>query len=194
MTERVRGEVQATAAAARATDTAHLSALQDRVRAIEEAREPEVAAQRRTTLAADGLLARIEALERLSQRNRTLHHAHIALLLFLTTIECLPVLVKLFQSFGTPTRYELLLQEDDADVLHSRRQAAQDAIEGREMTGALRLDVRETRARSDFSAEKALAEQRSAAELRLALHDLQQWEADRTKRPGDDPPGLTGAA
>lgn len=194
VTARVRGEVQATVAETRAKDTARLAELQASVRVTEQERELEVARQRRTVQAADGLLARIEALERLSQRNRTLHHAHIALLLFLTTIECLPVLVKLFQSFGTPTRYELLLQEEDRDVLHRRRQGVQDAIEGREMAGALQLDVQEARGRADYSAETALAQQRSAAELRLALRELQQWEAGEISRRGDDQSGLTDAA
>ena len=71
----------------------------------------------------------------------------------------------------------------------------QDAIEAREMAGALQLDVQEARGRAELSAETALAQQRSAAELRLALHELQQWETGEiSRRRDDDQSGLTDAA
>lgn len=53
-----------------------------------------------------GLLARLDALTELSRRNPTLGTAHILLLLFITSIEVLPVLVKLMANLGPETLYE----------------------------------------------------------------------------------------
>lgn len=69
-----------------------------------------------------GLLARLEALDRLSADRPVLRTAHHALFLLFLSIEVLPVLVKILVGMGSPSLYEKLLarREDEID----RRDAA----------------------------------------------------------------------
>lgn len=59
--------------------------------------------------ASDGLLQRIEALGLVSSEDSGMAAARWLLLLFITVIECLPVLVKLLLLFGPPDGYEQIL-------------------------------------------------------------------------------------
>ncbi len=66
---------------------------------------------------ADGLLGRLEALSSLVNTNGTLKTAYLALLLFITAIEILPVLVKFLMNLGPPSLYDrVLMRSDQADV------------------------------------------------------------------------------
>ena len=58
-----------------------------------------------------GILARLDALSSLTGRTTTLQTAYLALLLFITAIEVLPVLVKFLMSLGPPTLYDRILAE-----------------------------------------------------------------------------------
>ena len=62
-----------------------------------------------------GVLARLEALHEIGAERPAMQHAHWALFVFLTFIECLPVLIKLLLSFGKPTLYEQLSTAADAE-------------------------------------------------------------------------------
>jgi hypothetical protein len=66
---------------------------------------------------ADGILARLEALDRLGDRNATLAAAQLMLSLLFMSIEILPVLMKLLLNFGPPSAYdELAALRDSGDV------------------------------------------------------------------------------
>lgn|GEM_PF-2494189 len=70
-----------------------------------------------------GLLVRIEALDRLTARRPSLGTAHTVLLLFITAIECLPILVKFFMLFGPPTKYEEAVALDESVRLDTEQEA-----------------------------------------------------------------------
>lgn len=190
VTQRVRQQAEAEAAARRTDAERRLAALQQEVAEAEAERAALVAAQGRTSRAADGLLARLEALQRVSERNSTLHTAHLVLLAFLTIVECLPVLVKLFLSFGKTTRYEVLVQQQDFAVLERRRQEVQRETDEQEIRDALELDRLGVQARADLAAEEELARRSSEARLRLATLVLERWEAaegERTRAAAAEP-------
>ncbi|WNV74140.1 DUF4407 domain-containing protein [Geodermatophilus sp. DSM 44513] len=66
---------------------------------------------------ADGILARLEALDRLGDRNLTLAAAQVMLSLLFMSIEILPVLMKLLLNFGPRSAYdELAALRDSGDV------------------------------------------------------------------------------
>lgn len=71
-----------------------------------------------------GLLLRLKALDEVSAENSTLGTARLVLFLFITSIEILPVLVKLMMSFGPENNYEKLSAIDAAEGLVT----GQDAI------------------------------------------------------------------
>lgn len=66
-----------------------------------------------------GLLMRIKALDEISKQNSTLDTARLLLLLFITSIECLPVLVKLLLTFGPENNYERISRMEEAWELES---------------------------------------------------------------------------
>lgn len=81
-------------------------------------------AARQTTLGSsennsEGLLARLEALDRLSRDNPTMRSANWALFLLFLLIEVLPVLVKLLAMVGPETLYDKLLRNEEG-TLESR--------------------------------------------------------------------------
>lgn len=67
-----------------------------------------------------GLLMRLKALDEVSKEDSTLNTARLLLLLLFTTIECLPVFVKLLLTFGPENNYERILalaeQEEITDA------------------------------------------------------------------------------
>ncbi|WP_433802979.1 DUF4407 domain-containing protein [Actinomycetospora sp. CA-084318] len=64
-----------------------------------------------------GLLARLEALSRLSAGNGTMQLAHLAVFLLFFLIELLPVIVKVLALTSRETTYDTILAREDVDVL-----------------------------------------------------------------------------
>ncbi|WP_018500891.1 DUF4407 domain-containing protein [Parafrankia discariae] len=75
----------------------------------------------------NGLLIRMEALDNLTAHRPALGLAHRFLLVFITAIECLPIIVKFFISIGPPTDYEQAVALDG----RSRLRAEEDRIRQR---------------------------------------------------------------
>ncbi|WP_324278389.1 DUF4407 domain-containing protein [Blastococcus brunescens] len=98
------------AASSLETDRAELTRLdeeQDRLQAAFDA----------TNTGAGGLLMRLEALDRLGDRNGTLAAAQFMLSLLFMSVEVLPVLMKLLLNFSPPTAYDkLAAMRDRGDV------------------------------------------------------------------------------
>lgn len=108
-----------------------------------------------------GLLARLEALDRLSGNNPLMWSAHLALFLLFMSIEVLPVLVKLLSSFGAPNTYERLVDGREQEVLDDeerqaddRRLAARDDSVGRRERARVRLEIERDRAQQQIDAGK----------------------------------------
>lgn|GEM_PF-2190741 len=87
--------------------------LEDRIRQQESLRRQFEERQRN----ANGLLARIEALDRLSERDSSMGRAHRLLILLFTAIEILPVLVKLLMLFAPENNYERILKDREREEL-----------------------------------------------------------------------------
>jgi hypothetical protein len=93
-----------------ATDQAQLAQLT-------AARAAEVAAFEARNADSDGLLARLEAMDRLAEDRPTAGTAHLMLFLLFLSVELLPVLMKVLLNFSEPTAYEQLeTMRDDEDV------------------------------------------------------------------------------
>ncbi|SEG88849.1 protein of unknown function [Thermomonospora echinospora] len=91
--------------------------LADRVRQQENLRKQFEDRQRNS----NGLLARIEALDRLSERDEAMRRAHLLLILLFTSIEILPVLVKLLMLFSPESNYERVVKEKEGVELDRAR-------------------------------------------------------------------------
>ncbi|WP_165486348.1 DUF4407 domain-containing protein [Frankia sp. Cppng1_Ct_nod] len=84
---------------------------------LEKSRAADIAAFNAENTDNTGMLIRIEALDRLTAKRPTLATAHLLLLLFITSIECLPILVKFLMSLGPPTLYERAVEIDERNRL-----------------------------------------------------------------------------
>lgn len=81
---------------------------EDRIQALEEAITTQIAALERTKY--NGLAARMEALDRLSQDSSAIFWAHIFIMLLFISIETAPIFVKLI---STRSPYDFLLHEHE---------------------------------------------------------------------------------
>jgi len=123
-----------------------------------------------------GLLVRLDALNRASAGDFTLGLWRILLFLLFTTIECLPIFVKVLQLYGPPNTYEQLAEE------YAKRSVTTERIRARTHEQALELEQT-----SQLSQSRALVEAREEAakklgamtaesELRVAAAILAAWE------------------
>ncbi|MFI5935899.1 DUF4407 domain-containing protein [Actinoplanes sp. NPDC051494] len=112
------------AAAQRTAITAartRLAANQETLAGLNQRLEAEKRAHAARSGKDDGLLARLEALDRLAADRPTLQLAHLTLFLLFLALELLPVLMKLLQVLGPETAYDRSAKEVDAG--HARRAA-----------------------------------------------------------------------
>jgi hypothetical protein len=117
----------AMAAADLATDQAALAQLTS-------ARAAEVAAFAAQNAQSDGLLARLEAMDRLASDRPAAGTAHLMLFLLFLSVELLPVLMKVMLNFSPPTAYEQLetvRAEEDVEAEKIRRDGRQRAQQAR---------------------------------------------------------------
>ncbi|XVQ10496.1 DUF4407 domain-containing protein [Spirillospora sp. CA-255316] len=129
-----------------------------------------------------GLLIRLKALERASEGESQLMWARLLLFLFITVLECLPIIVKVLQLFGPPGAY------DDAVARHRAkdRLLLQDQIRKQQGIGL--------RENSEHVAYSQLLERRRAemrqdlvertieAETRVHQAELERWEREQMRQ------------
>jgi hypothetical protein len=131
-----------------------------------------------------GILARLDALSSLTGRTATLQTAYIALLLFITAIEVLPVLVKFLMSLGPPTLYDRIL----AEGARSRIEQATKAFEYERQLADSELEERLQR---ESDAVPGLVKQMVDAEVAVYQSKIGKWrdtelgqaEAAPSRRP-----------
>ncbi|MCW2508189.1 MAG: conserved rane protein of unknown function [Modestobacter sp.] len=101
---------------------------------LTDARTAEQAAFQAQNSQADGLLARLEAMDRLAADRPAAGTAHLMLFLLFLSVELLPVLMKVLLNFGEPTAYEQLEKmrdEEDVEAERIRRDGRQRAQQAR---------------------------------------------------------------
>ncbi len=189
----LQSQVDGAAAQARAALTAAqrreapvtASRLADAQRQLEvdkARRSAEIAAHEHATDRADGLLSRLEALHRLSSARPTLGTAHLVLTLFLTALECLPVLVKVLMLLGKPCAYERLLTVQQDFVEGQTRLARQGEHNRARVTEASRLQQAELIEQADLQAAAAGAERLAWHKSEAALREADRWNTRQMER------------
>ncbi|MGR6965336.1 DUF4407 domain-containing protein [Geodermatophilus sp. URMC 61] len=149
---------------------------------------------------ADGILARLEALDRLGDRNATLAAAQLMLSLLFMSIEILPVLMKLLLNFGPPSAYDKLAalrDSGDVEIEELQKESRLSVAAAREemlvMAEKERIDrqkaaivARREAAEAAAAAERAAAAR--AAERAAAAAEAPAPSAVETLRPWDTGP------
>jgi hypothetical protein len=176
-TERVRADVTAAWSSSVEASEARLAELRETVGQMQALRDAESAQASAATESSDGLLARLKALHRIGEGDTTLAMAHLALFLFFTVLECLPVLFKLMLSLGKPSLYEQLMTlEDEAVYKTARRdtEAAQEVVDVQHRTA---LAAQEARLGNQLQAEVDAAQAVLDAQVALARRAVGIWQA-----------------
>jgi Domain of unknown function (DUF4407) len=158
-----------------AADKQQLAELQKRVASTQTARDLDSSHFASATANGDGLLARLEALQRLTAHNSTLLTAHLALFALFTTVECLPVLFKMLLLMGKPSLYEELTTLGETAVLEEDKLAVESAQEQHNVTSRMARDAHTARMRNQLKAEVDAAQAVLDAQLELARRAVTQW-------------------
>jgi len=127
----------------------------------------------------EGLLAQMAALTRFTSQDSTLRIAYLALLLFITAIEILPVLVKLLMSLGPPTLYDRIVRAaEDHDI-----ETAKVAFAHERTLAAHEIETRGEQ-------EVTLVDQMVAADVDVRSRAIDRWRTEQLGRADIDPTGI----
>jgi hypothetical protein len=133
-----------------------------------------------------GLLARLEALDRLTAQGGTMLAAHLALALLFIFIELLPVLVKLLALFGEETHYEQLVAAQEADL----KQSYDDKLAVFRRSAKLRedaiMDIDKHRATAQVAAGKAANDLLVVKQTEIAEKAVDVWAQVAMARSDDE--------
>ena len=158
---------------------AQLDQLERAVALAQDQRRRDVAMFTSRVTNSDGLLSRIEALDRLGKDHPSMANARKALFFFILAIECMPILVKLFMNLAKPSAYELVQQaEEDAEHARVTLRLRTEAEEGH-MMAQVALDAAEVRARAELDAHIAVAKAVLEAQVAIGQAAATQWGADK---------------
>lgn len=189
-----RARAAATFNASRDSKDAELSQLKERVAIAERERAQDVALNTRRVRDSDGLLARIEALNRLSTDHPAMSEARKALFLFILAIECMPALVKLFMNLAKPGLYEHLQNaEEEAEKARHHLRIRTEAEEGH-MTAQVALDAAEHKARAELDAHVAVSKALLDAQVGLGRAAAAKWKVDKLELLNHSPETFFGGS
>ena len=133
-----------------------------------------------------GLLARIEALDRLSSGRPLMLVAHWALILLFACIELLPVIAKLLSGSGRPSLYDQLVKRREDDVL-AADQIWSDAQQERvDLDVGARREIDRHRAAIQVEGAKAANAKLAAKQQEIAERAIEVWAQVAMERTDDD--------
>src|SRR4051794_18485425 len=138
---------------------ADLSTDQATLTRLTAARDAEQAAFEAQNSESDGILARLEAMSRLSADRPTVATAHLMLFLLFLSVEVLPVLTKVLLNFSEPGAYDRLLKVRDAEEI----EAEEIRVDGRRRAQQARADL-VVAAETDRMAREILDRENAARE------------------------------
>lgn len=165
-------ETVAQAEAALAAGTAELERLTT-ARETEQARYEAVAEQ------SGGLLARLDALGRIGDRNGMLALAHLMIALLFVCVELMPVLMKTLQNLMAPTAYDEIAGGDDDARVEIERARAEDRVrQARDEAQPLR-DLAGYRAELQREAGQRVARAFVAKQEAAELGAVDEWGEQR---------------
>jgi hypothetical protein len=157
---RISGGAASNAEAAKAELTTLVPRLEERKKARTEAQSR----LDRGELGNDGLLARLEALDRLTDGSAQMQLAGLALTLLFLLIEILPVVVKLLSLVGEPTLYDKLLVKEEK-TLEKRAGGRTD------LTLEIEQDLQDQQLKQAKAANKLLVGQQAE----IAKNAIETW-------------------
>ena len=178
-TSDVRARLQQSLDAQHADASRHLSELRATVAATETAMAAEKARYAATDQSADGLLARLDALTRITTRSATLGWAHAALFLFFTAVECLPVVLKLLFMLAKPSLYEQMVTLDEQARLAREQVAASVLVDAEAMRAQTALAGEQASLRQQHETRSRIVQAALDAQQSLAAEAIRRWREEQ---------------
>ena len=131
-----------------------------------------------------GLLARLEALSHFTKGNSTLGSAYLALFLFITALEILPVFAKLLMNLAAPSLYDRIVgQADEKD-----EETAKAALEYERTAAVHFINSRTLRDREVIEDTR---DRMVTLEADVYRRSIDRWHADQVDRlAGGRPPSV----
>ena len=176
------GRAAQLASASLETDQAELSRLTSEQTRLQTAFDV-------TVEEADGILARLEALDRLGDRNATLAAAQLMLSLLFMSIEILPVLMKLLLNFGPPSAYDKLAalrDSGDVEIEELQKESRLTVAAAREEMLVMAEKERIDRQKAAIVARREAAEAAARAERAAAARAAELAAATPAAEPAPD--------
>jgi Domain of unknown function (DUF4407) len=178
-TAQVRDQLESEDTKRTSDQEAQLADAQRELAAAKQARAAEIAAHQQAVGTSDGILARLTALGRIEDKDGLLGTAHLLLFLFMTALECLPIIFKTMLALGPPTLYERLVILDEEKVEARVRLRMQTEYEEAETLARSALTAAEARAARTLEAESKATGMVLDAQLAVAREGVRRWRDEQ---------------
>ena len=165
-----------------ADQAVELAALQAQVASTQAQLDAETAAHQESVGQGDGILAWLSALERIQEDDPVLGTAHWLLFLFMTALECLPIIFKTMLALGPPSLYERLVVLDEEKAEMRVRLRMQTELEEAETLARSALAAAEARAARTLEAESRATGMVLDAQLAVTRAGVRQWRDEQLGR------------
>ncbi|MFF2371536.1 DUF4407 domain-containing protein [Agromyces sp. NPDC058110] len=150
-----------------------------RLERLTAARDLEAARYDAAADESDGMLARLDALWRIGERNGMLAFAHLMIALLFVCIELMPVLTKTLQNLMAPTAYDEVAKITDDTIVAAERERAAERLRVARDESAPRLDVAEYRAGLRRESGRRVADVFIAKQEEAELAAVDEWADQR---------------
>ncbi|PRX66982.1 uncharacterized protein DUF4407 [Nonomuraea fuscirosea] len=180
-TESVRQRAEATAGDTLKEARTRLPVVQARLKLLQGAQSDQQKAFEEKNAANKGFLIRLKALDRASGNDFTLGMWRALVFLLITTLECLPIFVKILFLLGRPTRYDELLEAYERERLELGKQTARKERQAGFLANNDEILYADYVARERSKVLEAMAQRAAEAELEVAQRSLDLWR-DRELR------------
>jgi hypothetical protein len=178
----VRQQLEAEEAKKTTDQQTRLDDLRSEVAKSEQQMDARIARHEAAVGKSDGILARLTALGRISDGDSTLATAHLLLFLFLTALECLPIIFKTMLALGPPSLYERLIALDEQKVEARVRLRMQTEYEEAETLARSALTAAEARAARTLEAESKATGMVLNAQLTVTREGVRRWRDEQLGR------------
>jgi hypothetical protein len=122
-----------------------------------------------------GLLARLEALSRITDNHPSGEWAHVLLFLLFLAIEVLPVLVKMLAALGPQTLYDRLVEEQDTELADASRRRADEVRKLAEANAETRMALAQQQLDAQVKAGREAVAAMVERQAKIALNAIRTW-------------------
>ena len=161
--------------------------LKNRIQKLRAEKDKALASFVNNNVGNTGLLARMEALSRLTERRTALSTAYVMLFLVIVAMESLPTLAKfLMSSLGGPNVYDRLLELHEQDIFDESRSETEVRDQARKVAGSLTVHAAITGHDLEKDATERITRRVVDSQVQLAEMIVDAWKEREEQRVKDN--------